>query len=450
MKKLIATLIMLSSLISLLWSSGIHDTGNMRSGASISRGFRQPFRMPKSFAPETNRAYAISEVEKEVVNGWTGQFYPIERLQVGYTPQMQPNMYTLSYYDNDTLEWYPVFRQEITYLGNGKPEITFFSNWDRNTEKWVYAGSVECEYYPDFRIRQVSQYQVNDPEPVSIAEFIYDPQNRISQVIKTSRDGINTTMNRDMIFYDDRDRVSFTIYQDKDVKQHWVDIMKTVITYLPRDNSNYEDFADLYLINLVSGTEILNPYANVFKLLREDNYFRNALDWEYGYYRTFTYDNSMKIMDTTDWGYTSEWIETYKNVYSYDTNDLMHYMHFYVGDDTGLYLQHRLVYYYDVFTHNEDPVVPVISNDLSISPNPFRETTTLSYKLSQSCPVEISIYDLKGRLIRSFPRVIKTSGDHTTGWDGSDDEGNRVSSGIYIVRQKTSGVVRSAKAILIK
>lgn len=114
--------------------------------------------MPKSFAPETNRAYAISEVEKEVVNGWTGQYYPIERLQVGYNPQMQPNMYTLSYYDNDTLEWYPVFRQEITYLGNGKPEITFFSNWDRNTEKWVYAGSVECEYYPDFRIRQISQY----------------------------------------------------------------------------------------------------------------------------------------------------------------------------------------------------------------------------------------------------------------------------------------------------
>ncbi len=406
--------------------------------------------MPQTFTPETNREYAISEIEKEVVNGWTGQFVAIENILVGYTPQMRPNSYILSYFDDAVPEWYLVYKQEIFYHPNGKPEVTHYSNWDRNAEKWMYGGSVECEYYPDFRIRQVTQFAANNPEPVSMAEFVYTPQNRIDHIIKTSVIDTSAYVTRDVIFYDAGGRVSYTIHQVQDSGQQWVNVVKTVITYLPQDSSTYEDFANLYLLNLVWGMELLNPYANVFILQREDNFFWNSQDWDLGYYRTFNYNGALQILDTTDWGFTNQWIETYKYVYSYDPSNYMQDMHLYVGDDTGLYLLHRLVYYYDNFTGSADPAIPDAEPGLSISPNPFIAGTTLSYELAQSSPVEISIHNLKGQLVRSISHGTKTAGEHSATWDGLDARGHRVGSGIYIVRLKTSSGMRSAKAVLLK
>lgn len=450
MSRLILLFIMLSILFSMLWASGMSEPPVMPQDEQLRQNFRQPFRMPQALSPEADRAYAISEIEKEVVNGWTGQFYAIENLVVGYTPQMKPNSYVLSFYDDAFPEWYLVYKQEIFYHPNGKPEVTHYSNWDRNAGKWIYAGTTECDYYPDFRIRLVTHYEVNNPEPVSSAEFVYTPQNRIDQVIKTSVIDTSVYVTRDKIFYDDSGRVSYTINQVQDIDQQWVNVVKTVITYLPQDNSSYEDFANLYLLNLVWGMEILNPYANVFKLQREDSYFWNALDWDFGYYRTFAYNDALQILDTTDWGYTNEWIEAFKYVYSYDSSDYMQYMHYYAGDDSGLYLQHRLVYYYDNFTHNDDPAIPADSPGLSISPNPFGASTNISYKLTQSSPVEISIHNLKGQLMRSFSQELKAAGEYSTRWDGLDDSGCSVGSGIYLVRLKTSDGVRSAKGILLK
>lgn len=450
MRKLILSFVMLTIVFSMLVATDKPNPRFRRYDEKIRQNFRQPFRMPKTFSPEMGRKNAISEIEMEVWDGWNEQFVAIENLLVGYTLQMRPDSYILSYYDDAVPEWYLVYKQEISYHPNGKPEVTQYSYWDKNEKEWIYSGTIECDYYPNFLIQQVTQFEVNNPEPVSIAEFIYTPQNKIDYIIKTAGADMSTFVTRDKIFYDDNGRVSYTIFQELDINQQWVDIVKTVISYLPQDISTYEDFANLYLLNLVWGVENLNPYANVFKLQREDYYFRNALDWEFGYYRTFNYNDIMQIQDTADWGYMNEWIETHKYVYSYDSSDYMQYMHYYVGDDLGLFLQHRLVYYYDNFTANDDPVIPAARPGLSISPNPFSAGTTLSYKLTQSSPVEISIYNLKGQLIRTIFQETKMAGDYTTGWDGLDDRGNSIGSGIFIVRLKTAGGIRSAKAILLK
>jgi hypothetical protein len=288
MRKLILSFVLLSTVFSMLMATGMADSRVKRQVENTKPIFRQSFRMPKIISPEPNRAYAISEIDLEVLNGWTGQFDAIKSLVVGYTPEMRPNSFILSFYDDTVQEWYLVDKQEDFYYPNGKPQVSHNSYWDQNEEKWIYAGTIAYDYYPDFRIRQVTQTNIYNPEPVSIAEFFYTPENMIDYVLFTVNQDMSTYVNRTRMFYDASGRVSYSIYQEQDINEQWIDLEKTVITYLPQDDSTYEDFANLYLSYFVWQQELLNPYADAFKLQREDYYFPNGLDWEFGYYRILT------------------------------------------------------------------------------------------------------------------------------------------------------------------
>ena len=64
-------------------------------------------------------------------------------------------------------------------------------------------------------------------------------------------------------------------------------------------------------------------------------------------------------------------------------------------------------------------------------PNPFNSSTTIAYNISQSAVVNVSIYDLSGRLIRELELDYKQPGRYQKSWDGKDNTGRSVASGIY-------------------
>ena len=65
------------------------------------------------------------------------------------------------------------------------------------------------------------------------------------------------------------------------------------------------------------------------------------------------------------------------------------------------------------------------------APNPAREGTRFRFGLPHATSIAFSIIDLRGREIRSLARGEWTAGDHTVRWDGRDDAGHRVPSGLY-------------------
>jgi len=90
-------------------------------------------------------------------------------------------------------------------------------------------------------------------------------------------------------------------------------------------------------------------------------------------------------------------------------------------------------------------------------PNPFNPLTTISYALPYDSKVEIVIYDLLGKKIKHFFWDSQTSGYHNTIWDGKNENGSQVSSGIYIYRikaisleSKSATFEASSKLILTK
>jgi len=451
MKKLILTLVLLSIALAMLVATGISNPRILRHVEKSRLTFRQSFRMPKTFSPEPTRTYAISQMDYEMWDSSEEEYLPNEITEVGYTLQMRPNSFITSYYDNFNEGWYLSSKQEITYHPNGKPNTSVLFFWDDMEEEWIQSGTTTFTYYPDFRIQEISQTYIYQTEPVFTAEFFYNVENKIDHIVYTENWEWRIFVYRVNMFYDASGRVDETITQEQNENLQWIDTEKYEITYLPQDNSTYADFVNLQISYFIWQIQYLNPYANIFKLQREDYYYWSGTAWEHYSYRLFVYNAAMKILEDTVWEYYGEWMEKSKDVYSYDTNMYMqNVLHYYNPLDRELLLDGRTVYYYDNFTANEDAALPSTMHDLNISPNPFSAVTTIAYTLPKSSPVEISIYNLKGQLVRTLTLESKPAGDYNARWDGLDDRGNSAGSGIYIVRLKTAGGVRNAKAILLK
>jgi len=104
---------------------------------------------------------------------------------------------------------------------------------------------------------------------------------------------------------------------------------------------------------------------------------------------------------------------------------------------------------------SEDELVRIISemnNPLptvySLSPaypNPFNPITTVPYELPEKCDVNISVYDIQGRLITQIINDRKSAGYHQIKFDGSN-----MSAGTYIVNMSTSNFTSSQKIVLLK
>jgi hypothetical protein len=82
-------------------------------------------------------------------------------------------------------------------------------------------------------------------------------------------------------------------------------------------------------------------------------------------------------------------------------------------------------------------------------PNPFNPSTTISYQLSRSGKVQIAIFSATGQLIRLLIDEQVSAGSHEAIWNGNDDSGKFVSSGVYFYQLKIDGSSEQTKKMLL-
>jgi hypothetical protein len=83
-------------------------------------------------------------------------------------------------------------------------------------------------------------------------------------------------------------------------------------------------------------------------------------------------------------------------------------------------------------------VVPGVTRLAPARPNPFRGTVALGYDLAQGGAVDLAIYSVDGRRVRTLEAGEREAGEHALAWDGRDDDGGAVSAGVYYVRLVTA------------
>jgi len=83
-------------------------------------------------------------------------------------------------------------------------------------------------------------------------------------------------------------------------------------------------------------------------------------------------------------------------------------------------------------------------------PNPFNPTTTISFKLKQSGMTDLHIYDVEGRLVRVLVSGYREAGNHSAIWDGRDEKGALVATGIYLCKLGVNGFEQTRKMLFAK
>lgn len=94
--------------------------------------------------------------------------------------------------------------------------------------------------------------------------------------------------------------------------------------------------------------------------------------------------------------------------------------------------------------------VPSSYRLLSNYPNPFNPTTTIVFEIPQGENVSLKIYNINGELIRTVANENLPAGKYEKTWDGKNEIGKEVSSGIYIYRLTAGKFDRSARMVLMK
>ena len=83
-------------------------------------------------------------------------------------------------------------------------------------------------------------------------------------------------------------------------------------------------------------------------------------------------------------------------------------------------------------------------------PNPFNPSTAISYQLSGISQVTLKVYDMLGREVATLVDAIGTPGTHTAIWDGKNNRGETVASGIYLYQLQAGTSVMTRKMVLLK
>jgi hypothetical protein len=108
-----------------------------------------------------------------------------------------------------------------------------------------------------------------------------------------------------------------------------------------------------------------------------------------------------------------------------------------------------------VVTSTEDdqsaPEQPFLSALIGNYPNPFNPETTVIFTIAKSGNVDLSIYNLKGQRVRTLANRQFLTGEHSLIWNGTDDSGTSVGSGIYFYKLSINNLtVSTKKCILMK
>jgi hypothetical protein len=97
-----------------------------------------------------------------------------------------------------------------------------------------------------------------------------------------------------------------------------------------------------------------------------------------------------------------------------------------------------------------DPIPDLVTSFATASPNPFTTGSTITYTAPRSGPVEIVVYDVAGRHVRTLVSGSVAAGDHRVDWNGRDDGGHSLAPGIYLYRYRAPGLVESRRLIKLR
>jgi hypothetical protein len=123
-----------------------------------------------------------------------------------------------------------------------------------------------------------------------------------------------------------------------------------------------------------------------------------------------------------------------------------------LGPDTGIDIIYAAVNLVMQGTSDADKLVEPKPRALLAQnfPNPFNPSTTISFDVPRTGNVKLSVYNIKGQLVKNLLDESMIFGPQSVVWNGDDNNNRSVASGVYFYRLETNGVVETKKMVLMK
>ncbi len=104
---------------------------------------------------------------------------------------------------------------------------------------------------------------------------------------------------------------------------------------------------------------------------------------------------------------------------------------------------------FDFLEISSEPVIPKyrLYNNY---PNPFNPITTLTYYVIEDVNVDITIFDLNGKVVKNLLNKKQLIGYHSVSWDATNEQGQKISAGVYLYSIEAGGFRKTKKMILLK
>ena len=121
----------------------------------------------------------------------------------------------------------------------------------------------------------------------------------------------------------------------------------------------------------------------------------------------------------------------------------------YDSDTLASHVQFNPMSFHDV-SLDYDTFLPTTFALYQNHPNPFNPITTIRYDLPEDGPVSIIIYDLMGREIKTLVKQVSAPGRYSVNWNGRNQWGKQIASGMYFYRMETPKFQSVKKLIFLK
>lgn len=163
--------------------------------------------------------------------------------------------------------------------------------------------------------------------------------------------------------------------------------------------------------------------------------------------------NLWEISDVSDDPRDGHWVKDSKYEFEYDAFGSGSMIKTYTWD-AGTKTWHnaeRITFSYQSFSGNSERKSPEISLVLSNYPNPFNNATVIQFKIDLPSVTTLKIYDLSGKRVRTLISHANLPADeYKYRWDGRDQSGVPVASGVYLYRLAAGATRKTGKCLFVK
>jgi hypothetical protein len=338
-----------------------------------------------------------------LVQNYTGSMQLLDRYEYEY--DAQGNQVSERYYTNNTLD------RETLSSYNDDDLLTWYRLQTRHWQtEQMFTLREEEHFYSVHTAPDSSEIFIQSESTGSLIPALIDRQ-------YNDFDAHGNVIHRLDLLFRDPDKRGL---RDPWERNTYTQYIPGLLGWLPSQELSYGTFVNVGWTISCSQDSTLATYSYSYDFLQE-NYAWQSFITQNTQSRTTNYNEAgLK---------TSQSGEYYQGSYSSSSTRYWNWVY--------------------VNTEVEDPQTPAVQTELSCAPNPFRESLGLKLA-SEAGPFQISIFNVRGQLVRVLVEGSKESGEYFSSWDGKDKDGNRLPSGVYVIRARTASQEVLARVSLFR